>query len=52
MWEERANNNNKAGSFFRLNFIVFIDMDNRERARARAKNKGDQFRWKKNIKIL
>ena len=26
-------------------------MDNRERARARDKNKGDQFRWKKNLKI-
>ena len=30
---------------------VYIDVDNRERARARDKNKGDQFRWKKNLKI-
>ena len=32
------NNNNKADSFFRLNFNVYIDVDNRERARARDKN--------------
>ena len=31
------NNNNKANSFFRLNFNVYIDVDNGERARARDK---------------
>ena len=31
------NNNNKADSFFRLNFNVYIDVDNGERARARDK---------------
>ena len=30
-------NNNKADSFFRLNFKVYIGVDNRERARARDK---------------
>ena len=30
-------NNTKADSFFRLNFNVYIDVDNRERARARDK---------------
>ena len=34
-------------SFFRLNFNVYIDVDNRERARDREiKNKRDQFCWK------
>ena len=31
------NNNIKADSFFRLNYNVYIDLDNRERARARDK---------------
>ena len=31
------NNNNKANSFFRLNFNVYVDVDNGERARARDK---------------
>ena len=34
---EIQNTNNKADSFFRLNFNVYIDLDNRERARARGK---------------
>ena len=43
---ERINNKvNKDDSFFRLNFNVFIDVDNREKARLRVKKKGDQFRW-------
>ena len=39
-------------SFFRLNSNVYIDVDNRERARTRDKNKRYQFRLKKNMKIL
>ena len=36
---------NKADSFLRRNFNVYIDVDNRKRARARdMKNKGNQFR--------
>ena len=31
------NNNNKANSFFRLNFNVYVDVDNGERARVRDK---------------
>ena len=46
------NNKNKADSFFRLNFNVYIVVVDRERARVRVKNKGDQFLPKKNIKIL
>ena len=43
----------KATSFFRHNFNVYIDVDNRERARAgEIKNKVNQFRWKNNIKIF
>ena len=34
----RDKKNNKADSFFRLNFEVYIGVDNRERARARYKN--------------
>ena len=34
-------------SFFRLNFDVYSDMDNRERASARKKSHEDEFRWKK-----
>ena len=46
-------NNNKAESFFRLNLSVYIDLDNRERAKARDKKQRRSFsRWKKNIKIL
>ena len=38
-WTEvkKYNNNNKADSFFRLIFNAYIDMENRERARARDK---------------
>ena len=48
------NNNDKADSLLPLNFNVYIDVDNRESARAKAKGKkqADQFRWKKNITIL
>ena len=42
----------KADSFCRLNFNVYIDLDNRQRAIAKDKTKGDQFRWKKNITLL
>ena len=43
----REKNNDKAESFFRLNFNVYINVDNRV-----IKNNGDQFRWKKSMKIL
>ena len=39
-------------SFFPLNFNVYINLDNRERARARVNNNGDKFLWKKNVKIV
>ena len=38
----------KAESSFQLNFNV----DKREKAKVRDTNKGDEFRGKKNIKIL
>ena len=44
-------NNNQAESLFRLSFNVQADMDNREKARARDKNKGHEFR-QKHMKIL
>ena len=50
--DNNNNNNNKADSLLRLNFNVYIDADDRERARAKGKKQGDQFRWKKNITIL
>ena len=34
---EKNNNNNKAESFFRLSFNAYINVDNREKARARNK---------------
>ena len=37
------NNNNKADSFFRLNFDVYIDVDNEEELERETKNTGDQF---------
>ena len=44
---EIKNNDYEADSFFRLNFKVFIGVDNSERARARDKKcKEDQFRWR------
>ena len=36
-FREKKYNNNKADSFFRLNFNVYINVDRRERARARDK---------------
>ena len=36
-FKEKKYNNNKADSFFRLNFIVYINVDKRERARRRNK---------------
>ena len=36
-FREKKYNNNKADSFFRLNFNVYINVDKRERARARDK---------------
>ena len=38
-------------SFFLPNFNDYINLDNREGARARYDN-GHQFRWKKNMKII
>ena len=38
-----TDNNNKADSLFRLIFNVYIDVDNRERARARQKTKETNF---------
>ena len=35
--------------FFRLNFNVYTDADNKERAIAKTKNKGDEFRGKNDI---
>ena len=35
--EKNNNNNNKAESFFGLNFNVYINVDNREKVRARNK---------------
>ena len=37
-FRDKNNNNNKSDSFFQLNFNVFINVDNRERARARDKH--------------
>ena len=34
-FRKKKNSKNKADSFFRLNFNVFIGVDNKERARAR-----------------
>ena len=49
----KKNNNLKADSFFRVNFNVYIDVDITEKELEREiKNKRDQFRWKKNMKIL
>ena len=36
-------NNNKAESFFRLNLSVYIDLDNRERAKARDNKQRRSF---------
>ena len=36
-FRDKKNNNNKADSFFGLNFKVYIGVDNRERARGRDK---------------
>ena len=45
-WKKQQQRKNK--SFFRLNFNVYINVENKERARAsRTKNNGEQFRWKK-----
>ena len=44
---EKKYNNNKDDSFFRLNFNVFLNVDNRERPGARDKKQRDQ-----NVKIL
>ena len=48
---EIKNNNNKADSFFRLNFHIclYIDVDNRERAREREKKSSRKSRklWQK-----
>ena len=36
-FREEKTSNNKADSFFRLDFNVYTDVDNRERARAKDK---------------
>ena len=42
-WKKQQQRKNE--SFFRLNFNVYINVENKERARAsRTKNKGEQFR--------
>ena len=48
--ERKNSNNNKVVSFPTLIFDVYTHMDDRGRAKA-SENKGDEFRWKKNIKI-
>ena len=53
---QRQKNNNKADSFFQLNFNVYIDVDNKERARAKdkkqiIKRRPIQIRWKNDVKI-
>ena len=55
LWRKKKTKK-KPESFFPLNFNVYINLDNRERARAKNNNNnnnnGDQFRWKKNMKII
>ena len=46
------NNKSKADSFFPLNFNVYIDIDNREKARARDKKQRRPISLDKNMKIL
>ena len=44
----------KQSFFFRLNLTcnyVYTYVDDRKRDRARKKDKGDEFRWKNNMKI-
>ena len=36
-YREKNNNNNKAESFFSLDFNVYINVDNREKVRSRNK---------------
>ena len=43
---ERFREKKQQQSQVRLNFKVFTDVDNRERAKALDKNRGDEFRWK------
>ena len=56
-FEEKKTNKQKNKPFFLLNFnvyqepCVYINLDNRKGARVRYDN-GDQFRWKKNMKII
>ena len=47
----KQNNDNKADFFYRIILNLYIGVDHRERARARDKNKVDQFRWKKDVKF-
>ena len=51
-WTYRKKKQQQGESFFRLNFDVYTDMDNRERASARKESKGDEFRWKKDENFL
>ena len=46
-WTFRKKKTSTRRVIFRLNFDVYSDMDNRERASARKKSHGDEFRWKK-----
>jgi len=44
-WILKEKKATKRSLFFQLNFnYVYTNVDNRERARARDKNKGDEFR--------
>ena len=44
-------NNNKVESLFDVIFYVYTHVDNRERIRESVQNKGDEFRWKKSMKL-
>ena len=44
-FREKKYNKNKADSFFQLNFNVYINVDNRERARVRDKKKTKEKIW-------
>ena len=48
----REKNNNKVESFFRRDFNVFIDVDNRERGRARDNKQRRIISLEENIKKL
>ena len=50
---KREKQNKKSESFFPLNFNVYIDLERTWKELEREiNNNGDQFRWKKNLKII